>query len=169
MPEITKLIGERFTFAVDFTPKLPDNGALVSGVLMARRVGKTESTTLTASVSPAAMTVSLADNVRAGALLIIDPGLTTEEPLLVLSVAGNGPYTATLASAVQLAHAAAAQVRYEQGATETLLASPTASISGTQMKANVVGGLVYHYVVTFLATLVSGEILREDVDVILND
>jgi len=169
MPEITKQVGEHFTFAVDFTPKLPANSALVSGKLFATRRGKTNSTTLTAPATPGATTLTVADDVQDGAELILNVGESTEEPLLVLSTAGVGPFVATLASAVQLSHAAGASIKYDPGASELVLASTTATISGALMKANVIGGLVYLYTVTFLATLTTGEVLRQDVSLIIQD
>ena len=167
--EIRKKIGEHFTVALDFTPKLPSNVTVVSGLVLATRRGKMESALLTAPVSPGAMTVTLDMNVQAGAALIINIGLTDEEPLLVRSISGTGPYTATLMSAAQLAHAANATVRYEQGATDLILATETATASHPVLGANLIGGLVYQYTLAFFATLSSGQVIRDDVSLVIQD
>lgn len=169
MAEIRKQIGEKFTFAVDFTPKLPDNAALVSGVLLATRRGKTSQTTLTATVSPGDMTITILDDVKGGAALILNVGQSNEEPLLVSSISGPGPYIAALARPAQLAHAAGESIKYDQGATDLVLATPVATISGTMAKANIIGGLIYEYMVTFLVTTTTGDIIREDVPMIMHD
>ena len=167
--EIRKKIGEHFTVALDFTPKLPANVTLQSGLILATRHGEMESALLTAPVSPGAMTVTLDTNVKAGAALIINIGLVDEEPLLVRSVAGTGPYVATLISAVQLAHAATAAVCYEQGATDLILATETATVAHPYLGANIIGGLVYQYTLAFFATLSSGQVIRDDVSLVIQD
>ena len=170
MNEIRKQIGEKFTVIVDFTPKLPINGALASGVLLATRKGKTLTTTLSAAAQPGNTTLTLLDDVQNGASLVLNIGQIDEEPLLVVSRTGNGPYVATLASAVQLAHTIGSLVKYDQGASDLVLASTVAAIAGPMAKANIVGGLVYHYTLTYLMTvLTTGEMLREDVALILHD
>lgn len=167
--EIRKQVGEKFVFGNDFEPKLPTNAALVSGVLLATRLGITDSTTLSALVSAGATSLQLAANVKNGAALVVNPGQATEEILLVKSVSGAGPYVATLASAVQQDHANGESVKYEQGASDLVLATTVATVAGTVLGANVVGGLVYKYRVTFLATITNNQVIRDDVTLIVND
>lgn len=167
--EVKKQIGEQFVLGNDFTPKLPENAAVLSGRLLATRRGKTQTTSLTASASPGATTLSLLANVKGGAALWLNVGQADEEPVLVLSVSGTGPYLATLASPLQLAHAANEQVKYDEGASDVVLASTTATVSGAVLGANIIGGLIYEYTIIFLATLTGGQIVRDDVTLILED
>ncbi len=167
--EITRQIGEKFVIGNDFSPKLPANTALVSGILLVTMLGKTQTTTLTAAASVGDPAISLEHNVKAGAEVILNPGQVDEEPLLVRSISGSGPYVAVLASAVQVAHANNEPVKYDQGATDLVLASPVASMSGTFLGANIIGGLVYKYRIVFLATISNGQIVRDDVVLIVRD
>lgn len=163
MLEIVKHIGEKFDFAVDFSPKLPVNTTIVSGILLACQKETIQVTTLAAGCSAGAATVSVSVNVKAGAVLTLNEGGVVEEVVLVSSVSGAGPYIATLASAVQVDHPSGEAMEYDPGATDLLLASSTPAISGSLMKANVIGGLVGKYMIIFLATTNTGKIIREDV------
>lgn len=167
--EIIKLIGEKFVIANDFSPRLPANTQLISGALFVTQLGKTQTTMLTAPASIGDLTLSLDDNVKAGAALILNYGQVDEEPLLVKSISGSGPYIAVLASAVQVAHDVGEPVKYDPGATDLVLANPVATIAGTSLGANIVGGLVYKYRIVFLATISNGQIVRDDAILILKD
>lgn len=169
MSEIRKQIGEQFDIAVNFTPKMPANSALVSGILMATRMGKTDITALTNVVQADAISIVLDNDVHAGAMLLLNPGRDNEEPLLVIRTVGSGPYTAVLASNAQLDHEAGEQVKYDVGASDLVLANTNATIVSPYMKANILGGVIYHYIIVFLATLTTGEIIREDVDLLMHD
>lgn len=166
MGEVRKQIGEKFSFAVDFAPKLPTNVGLQSGLVLATRKSKATTTTLQAPASAGDITITLGVDVKSGAQLIINPGHDDEEAVVVASTVGP---VATLVSRLQLAHANGVTVKYELGESDLVLASTTAGISGTQMKANVIGGLVYTYQVLFFATLTTGDVIREDVDLVLHD
>lgn len=83
-----------------------------------------------------------------------------ESYTIAIEYLGNLPGTATLSSGT----VAAIDVGSGASASGTVLATTTATISGTQSKIKVTAGTAGHeYKITFTNTLSTGEILEDDV------
>lgn len=160
---LVKQPAEKYPFAIDFTGQLPDGTTIASGLLLAANLRAKLTTTVAAPSAVGATTLDLIADPGAGAILMIDAGLATEERAQVRSVVGAGPYTCTLTAPLGQVHAGAAVVAYHAGTT-AIIASDNATITVAQAIAQVVGGQDgSDYLLAVLVTLSDGSVLEEDV------
>ena len=87
-------------------------------------------TTLAASVTQGASTISLTANPGVGALLTLNPTGPKQEKLKVTSISGTGPYVCTTNPTPDFDHTNGEPLTYEPGVSVRLLASTTATIVG---------------------------------------
>ena len=166
MQSFTKHPTEEYPIEFRFLGKLPVGILILSGIASAFRIMDDLSTTLAASYTAGDPTMTVSANVLAGAKLVLDDGGATHETVYVQSIAGTGPYVATLVRPGRYSRAVNAVVAYQLGATSAVLQSSTVVVSPGRRSAQVwaTGGVDGEkYELSAFVTLNNNAALRDEV------